>query len=198
MNAIRNRIKGHRRVRAGDLVPHELNFRSHPYYQRRALCAVYEQVGFARSLLAYELPDGRLKLLDGHLRRDLDPDMEVDVEVLDLTDEEARVLLLSIDPLASLAETQEQLHQRLLDLTPVDDADLRAAWQAAAEKAANAPLSPYGRGTGGEGLDGTGDKGIETIREQFYVILECRDEKHQEELLKRFAAEGFKCKAALA
>jgi hypothetical protein len=30
------------------------------------------------------------------------------------------------------------------------------------------------------------------------VILECRDEKHQVEMLKRFAAEGFKCKAALA
>jgi hypothetical protein len=39
---------------------------------------------------------------------------------------------------------------------------------------------------------------IQTIREQFYVILECRDEQHQVELLKRFAAEGFKCKAALA
>jgi hypothetical protein len=52
-------------------------------------------VGFARSLLAYELPDGRLKLLDGHLRRDLDPDLEVDVEILDVTDDEARVLLLS-------------------------------------------------------------------------------------------------------
>ena len=71
MNSIRNRIKEHRRVRAGDLVPHELNFRRHPHYQRRALGAVYEQVGFARSLLAYELPDGRLKLIDGHLRRDL-------------------------------------------------------------------------------------------------------------------------------
>jgi hypothetical protein len=40
-------------------------------------------LGFARSLLAYELPDGRLKLIDGHLRRDIDPDMEVEVEVLD-------------------------------------------------------------------------------------------------------------------
>ena len=120
------------------------------------------------------------------------------LDLLDLTDEEARVLLLSIDPLASLAETQEQLHQRLLDLTPVDDADLRAAWQAAAEKAAAAPLSPWGRGAGGEGLDSSGVKDIEIIREQFYVILECRDEKHQVELLKRFAAEGFKCKAALA
>jgi hypothetical protein len=32
-----------------------------------------KDVGFARSLLAYELPDGRLKLLDGHLRRDGSP-----------------------------------------------------------------------------------------------------------------------------
>jgi hypothetical protein len=45
---------------------------------------------------------GRLKLLDGHLRRDLDPDMEVDVEILDVTEEEARKLLLTIDPLAAL------------------------------------------------------------------------------------------------
>jgi hypothetical protein len=27
---IRSRIKGHLRVRAGELVPHEFNFRSHP------------------------------------------------------------------------------------------------------------------------------------------------------------------------
>src|SRR5262249_12475882 len=106
---IRNRIKGHRRVRAGDLLPHELNFREHPELQRAALEALYREVGFARSLLAYELPDGRLKLLDGHLRRDLTPNMEVDVEVLDVTEDEARALLLSIDPLAQLAQTQEQL-----------------------------------------------------------------------------------------
>src|SRR5215831_7048354 len=111
--SIRNRIKSHRRVRAGDLVPHEWNFRLHPELQKAALQAIYHEVGFARSLLAYELPDGRLKLLDGHLRRDLDPDMEVDVEILDVTEEEARKLLLSLDPLAALAETQEQLHDCL-------------------------------------------------------------------------------------
>src|SRR5919204_5535450 len=101
MSAIRNRIKGHRRVRAGDLVPHEWNYRLHPEGQRAALEAVYEQVGFARSLLAYELPDGRLKLIDGHLRREIDPDMAVEVEVLDVTPEEARKLLLSMDSLAA-------------------------------------------------------------------------------------------------
>jgi hypothetical protein len=50
---------------------------------------------------AYELPDGRLNLIDGHLRRDIDPDMEVDAEVLDVTEEEARKLMLTIDPLAA-------------------------------------------------------------------------------------------------
>src|SRR5580704_10905212 len=123
---IRNRIKCHRRVRAGDLLPHELNFRLHPDVQRAALQALYEEVGFARSLLAYELPDGRLKLIDGHLRRDLDPDMEVDVEILDVTDEEARALLLSIDPLAALAETQAQLHDRLMELAPAVPDELAA------------------------------------------------------------------------
>src|SRR3954451_2475712 len=130
--AIRNRIKGHRRVRAGDLVPHELNFRLHPELQKAALQALYRAVGFARSLLAYELPDGRLKLIDGHLRRDLDPDMEVEVEVLDVSEDEARALLLSIDPLAELATVQEQLRDRLMEVAPRVAPELEAAWQAAA------------------------------------------------------------------
>src|SRR5438128_5302867 len=123
----RNRIKRHARVRAGDLVPHEHNSRTHPEAQRRALLDLYEEVGFARSLLAYELPDGRLKLIDGHLRRDMDPNMEVDVEILDVTEEEARMLLLTIDPLACLAEQQEQVRQRLLKITPVASPDLEMA-----------------------------------------------------------------------
>jgi len=48
---------------------------------------------------------GRLSpLIDGPPRRDIDPDMEVDVEVLDVNDDEARTLLLTIDPLAELAQ----------------------------------------------------------------------------------------------
>jgi hypothetical protein len=43
------------------------------------------------------------------------------------------MLLLSIDPLVALAQTQEQLHQRLLELTPVGCPELAAAWQTAAD-----------------------------------------------------------------
>src|SRR5438045_5462446 len=127
--SIRNRIKSHRRIRAGDLVPHEWNFRLHPDHQKAALQALYEEVGFARSLLAYETADGRLKLIDGHLRRDLDPDREVEVEVLDVSEDEARALLLSIDPLAALAGVQEQIRDRLLEVAPAVSAEIEAAWQ---------------------------------------------------------------------
>jgi hypothetical protein len=181
---IRNRIKDHRRARAGDLVPHEFNYRLHPEAQRAALGALYREVGFARSLLAYELPDGRLKLIDGHLRRDMDPDMEVDVEVLDVTEDEARLLLLSIDPLAELAQQQEQLRQRLTELAPPMPEELQEAWRAAAAACLE---PPKGKGFGGGPL-----------AEQWYVLVECRDERQQVELLERFKAEGLTCKAVLS
>src|SRR6267143_3013860 len=115
MKRPRNRIVRHLRVRAGDLVPHELNPRVHSDAQRRALQMLYEEIGFARSLLAYPLADGRLKLIDGHLRASMTPDQEVDVEVLDVNDAEARALLLSIDPLAQLAGYDAQKLQALTE-----------------------------------------------------------------------------------
>lgn len=180
---IRNRIKEHRKVRAGDLVPHEWNFRYHPPGQRAALAAVYQDVGFARSVLAFELPDGRLKLIDGHLRRDLDPDMEVDVEVLDVTEEEARTLLLSIDPLASLARTQEQLRDRLEEVAPPVSEDLKRAWREAAQQS----------------LDNINQErpGITSYPEQFLILVTCRDERHQVEMLGEFQRQGLTVKAVV-
>src|SRR5437763_11286766 len=119
---MKNRIKDHRKVRAGDLVPHEMNPRRHSKAQRATLAALYEEIGFARSLLAYELPDGRLKLIDGHLRRSMDPDAVLDVEVLDVSDTEARALLLAIDPLAQLAEYDDDVLGKLRGIAEADSA----------------------------------------------------------------------------
>jgi hypothetical protein len=183
--SIRNRIKGHRRVRAGDLVPHELNFRIHPERQKAILEALYKEVGFVRSLLAYELPDGRLKLIDGHLRRELRPDMEVEVEVLDVSDEEARTLLLSIDSLAALAETNSQVHAQLLAATGSNSEAVQALWQATAQasEATKALLET---------------KSTPPAREQFLILVTCRDEEHQVELLRRFESEGLSCRALVS
>src|SRR5262245_8286152 len=120
MPEVRNRIKGHRRVRSGRLGMHEMNPRRALEMQRARLAALYEEIGFARSLLAYELPDGRLKLIDGHLRAGMDPEHEVDVEVLDVNDAEARALLLSIDPLAQLADYDGGVLETLRQQTPTE------------------------------------------------------------------------------
>jgi hypothetical protein len=184
-NPIRNRIKDHRRVRAGDLVPHEWNFRTHPDEQKDALWALYQEVGFARSLLAFELPDGRLKLIDGHLRRDIDPDMEVEVEVLDVNEDEARELLLSIDPLVSLGRMQEQLYERLRQTTATAQVDLERMWEEAARKSV-------------EAMERFKKPIAQTVPEQYMVLVTCKDEKQQLELLERFGNEGLPCKALLS
>jgi hypothetical protein len=180
---------------SADLVPHELNFRAHPEHQKAALEALYRQVGFARSLLAYELPDGRLKLLDGHLRRDLDPNMEVDVEILDVDDDEARALLLSIDPLAALAETQHQLHRRLMELAPDVPDELAAAWEAFARTAQDLANGTR-RGSDSAGR-GSPDPASD-IPEQYLILITCRIETHQAELFGRLHGEGLDRNAILS
>src|SRR5580704_14855260 len=136
MSAPRNRIKRHVTLRAGDLVPHELNPPIHPESQRSALLGLYEEIGFARSLLAYELPDGRLKLIDGHLRADLGPEHEVEVEVLDVNDAEARALLLVIDPLAQLAGYDAEVLEELRGIVERDSEAVKSLWQTLEEASA--------------------------------------------------------------
>src|SRR5262245_18490188 len=126
---MRNRILRHVRVRAGDLVPHELNPRVHSDAQRRALALLYDEIGFARSLLAYPLVDGRLKLIDGHLRASMTPDEELDVEVLDVNDAEARALLLAIDPLAQLAGYEADTLDKLRQVVEADSAAIKSLLQ---------------------------------------------------------------------
>src|SRR5215218_5721491 len=100
---IRDRIKELRRVRAGDLRPNPRNWRLHPTEQQDALRGVLAEVGFAAALLARELPDGTLMLVDGHLRAETMPDAIVPVLVLDVDEQEADKILLTHDALAGMA-----------------------------------------------------------------------------------------------
>jgi hypothetical protein len=187
---MKNRIKEHRTVRVGDLVPHELNPRVHSQEQREALEALLGEIGFARSLLAYELPDGRLKLIDGHLRQGtLDPDEQITVEVLDVSDDEARKLLLSIDPLAQLAEYDHRTLDALRQTVESDNAVLAAFWSAlerhdaeAKEQLRSATRRPAGK----------------VVSEQFAVLVECAGEAEQKALLARFQREGLRCRALVS
>lgn len=100
---IRDRIKELRRVKAKDLLANPRNWRTHPGEQRAAMQAILGEIGYADALLARELPDGELELIDGHLRKEITPEEKVPVLILDLDEDEANKLLATLDPLAAMA-----------------------------------------------------------------------------------------------
>jgi predicted RNA-binding protein with RPS1 domain len=211
---IRNRIKGHRRIRAGDLVPHEMNPRTHSDTQREALGALLGEIGFARSVLAYEARckecDGRgrsqgepldskscstcqgkgyrLKLIDGHLRQSMDPDQEIEVEILDVNDDEARKLLLSIDPLAQLAGFDTEAVEKLRKTVSSDNDTLRSLWDAVASNQAVSDAALK------KSRNSKRQKNDEDST-QFLVLIKCENETQQVSLLRRFKREGLICQA---
>jgi DNA modification methylase len=118
---IRDRIKELRRVNASELHRNPRNWRVHPAVQARALRALLTEIGYADALIARELPDGQLQLIDGHLRAETTPDEQVPVLVLDVSEEEADKLLLTLDPLAAMAETDAERVKALLETVRTDD-----------------------------------------------------------------------------
>ena len=118
---IRDRIRELRRVKASELLRNPRNWRIHPAAQGRALRALLTEIGYADALIARELPDAQLQLIDGHLRAETTPDEQVPVLVLDVTEEEADKLLLTLDPLAAMAETDAERIKALLETVRTDD-----------------------------------------------------------------------------
>jgi len=117
---IRDRIKELRRVPASQLRPNPKNWRSHPPAQQEALKGLLAELGYCDATIARELPDGSLQLIDGHLRCETTPDMEVPVLVLDVNEAEADKLLVTLDPLASLAEADRDALTSLLASVQTD------------------------------------------------------------------------------
>ena len=118
---IRDRIKELRRVRARDLLPNPKNWRRHPRAQAEALRGLLAEIGYADALLARELEDGRLMLIDGHLRKDTTPDAIVPVLVLDLNEAEADKLLMTLDPLGAMAASDADRIKTLLETVQSDN-----------------------------------------------------------------------------
>lgn len=178
---VRDRIRELRRVRAGDLRPNKRNWRTHPPAQRAVLRGVLAEIGYADALLARELPDGRLELIDGHLRAETTPDALVPVLVVDVDASEAELLLAVLDPLAGMAETDAARLEKLL-------AEVRSE-----SEAVQAML--------GEMLEGAdreppvvGDEAERVIPEVYQVVVDCRDEEEQRTVYERLAGEGHACR----
>ncbi len=175
---IRDRIKELRRVKADQLKPHPKNWRIHPKSQQDTLRGVLAEVGYADALLARELDDGTLELIDGHLRAETTPDVEVPVLILDLDDEEAAKLLTLHDPLTGMAEVDRDV---LTDLIAQVETENNAV-QSLLDQMLRQPEFPLE------------DRPEVNIPEAFQVVVECRDEAEQQTLYERLSAEGLSCR----
>lgn len=121
---IRNRIKELRSVPASELIPNDKNWRRHPSAQAEALRGALSDIGYADALIAYE-NDGKLILIDGHLRAETTPDMEVPVLITDLNEEEANKLLMTLDPVSAMAETDQDMLRDLMGDVEFESAAVR-------------------------------------------------------------------------
>lgn len=117
---IRDRIVSFERVKARDLKANPSNWRTHPRMQSGVLKGVLADVGYADALIARRVGE-ELILIDGHLRKSLDPDQTVPVLVVDLDADEADRLLAVLDPIAGLAGADPGALSALLDRIQTTD-----------------------------------------------------------------------------
>ena len=179
---IRDRIRELRRVNASLLKPHPNNWRTHPQQQQDAMRGVLAEIGYADALLARELDDGTLQLIDGHLRAETTPEMEVPVLILDLDDAEANKLLALHDPLAALAGVDSGVLAELLEDVETDNKALDKLLEGILDEAALPPNE-----------DPSLPNEV-SIPEAFAVVIECEDESQQRDLYERITGEGLKCR----
>jgi ParB-like nuclease domain len=178
---IRDRIKELRRVPAAELRPNPRNWRTHSDAQRDALQGILAEVGYAGALLARELPDGSLELIDGHLRAETTPAMPVPVLVLDVNEDEANKILATHDPLAALAGTNKAALEKLLDDVQTESAAVQSLLD---------NLIPAA-----EVLDDDPQPAPDaSIPRLFQIVVECRDEKEQQAVYERLVREDVKCR----
>lgn len=118
----RNRIVAHGDVAPADLVPNPRNWRGHPDDQQRAVGGSLATVGWVIEILVNRATG---HLVDGHLRVELAlarGESTVPVTYVELSEDEERLVLASLDPLAAMATAErEQLGALLAGLEAQDD-----------------------------------------------------------------------------
>ena len=161
--------------------PNARNWRTHPAAQREALRGILAEVGYAGALVARELPDGSLELIDGHLRAETTPNALVPVLVLDVSEAEALKLLATYDPLAALAETNQAALDSVLSESKPTAKHCAVCW----------PVWPIVRRTDPD----EGELPDQALAlELFQVVVECEQRSGAAPRLRANRSQGLKCR----
>lgn len=131
----RNRIVDSGTLRAADFLANEANWRIHPKQQQDGLSGALAEIGWIQNVVVnrrtsaeWGRDQGVETLVDGHLRVSLalsvSDDEPVPVVYVDLTPNEERLALVSIDPLSAMAATDKGQLDALLREVNTGDAGL--------------------------------------------------------------------------
>ncbi len=110
----RSRIVGHGEEAPTSLVPNPQNWRTHPKAQHDALAAVLDGVGWVQDVIVNRQTG---HIVDGHLRVDMAiarQEPTIPVVYVDITGEEERLILATLDPLAAMAVANKDMLKNLL------------------------------------------------------------------------------------
>lgn len=148
----RNRIVGYGEERPDQLLANPRNWRIHPERQQRALAGTLREVGWVTGVIVNRRTGF---VVDGHLRvamaiREGQP--TIPVTYVDLSDEEERLVLATLDPVGAMAVTDTEQLASLLAEVSTGDGDVRALLDSLREAA-----GPDGKPSQG-GLDDVADE----------------------------------------
>lgn len=114
--SFRTRIHGHVRKPVGELLANPNNWRIHPKDQQDNLRAVLNEVGIVQTVVE-NITTGHL--IDGHLRvqltmREHGEEAPIDVLQVELSEQEEKLVLATLDPLSSQAAPDRDMLRELL------------------------------------------------------------------------------------
>lgn len=179
----KNKVIGGETVDPEDVLAHPLNAHRHPGHQRNALRASLDAIGIAAPIL---INQNTGKLLDGHQRVEeyiTKGVKKVPVTYLDLTEDEEHLFLATYDPIGFLGEYDSEILEMLKEEIVIEDQnlnDLIDSLDAKQIDIADQNESPEVK----ENLSG-----------MYGIMVKCKNEPEQLELLERLLHEGLDVRA---
>lgn len=178
---LKDRIKSFRRIKASLLKRNTKNWRIHSESQQVALRAILKEVGFASACLVRDCKNGTYELIDGHLRAEIAEEEKVPCLILDVTKSEANKILATFDSLTSMANTDQDALDNLINSIPAVSEDLQELLDRLSSDMS--------------GLLEESEDESHLLMDSFSVLIDCQSESEQVALLNRFKKEGLQCRA---
>lgn len=177
--AWRNRIVGHGEKPASEFTFNPLNYRRHPPEQREAVRRILGLVGWVTEVIENRrtgnLIDGQARIEEA-LRQD--PEQLIPYTIVDLTLEEEKAVLATLDPITGLAETDQATVDQLLEETIAAMPEIEDLLNSLHNEVEPEPKS----------------RTVE-FKEHYRLVVECKNKTQQAKLLKRFKTEGLEVRA---